>query len=257
MIHAIHTFMMAGSPPHYQVALGVLAYAILEFWLGRTKVVQSNSSLELAATLAKKALLDRIPLIGKLVKAMATPTMVLILASVTLTGCPLSTTPAGATTAQKLKADMDAIAQIELDVKTQCGANFAPLAVQAGAALSIAEAAANAYAGNIAGAVGAAATAYPALAGDAQGIACVVRVLQADYQKYKPHSAAWLMRAHALEQSAARAQLQALIEVPPVCDTGANEGPQACRKITVDDDVPASCPMTEARADARPALVRR
>lgn len=48
------------------------AYALLEWALPRVKFIQANSGLELLANLAKKALIDRVPLVGRLVTLLAT-----------------------------------------------------------------------------------------------------------------------------------------------------------------------------------------
>lgn len=250
MFQAIKAFMLAGSPPHYATALGVLAYAALEYFLGRTKLVQANSSLELLANMAKKALLDRVPLLGRLVKAMATPAAMIVAMSLAVNGCALSTTPAGATTAQKLQSDMAAIGQVELDVKAQCGPQFAPLASTAGAIVSIAAAAGYTVAGNYAGAVAAAVAAWPAVYADAKAVACIVEVLKADYQKFKPSTTAWLMRAYpTLEPAVARRQLEALIALPPICSSVDDQ--VVCRQIQIDDEAPTDIERSPARLSRR------
>jgi len=115
--------------------------------------------------------------------------IVFLLGAGAISGCATIYTPPGATTAQKLKDDLSAIGIVEADVKAQCGAQFAPLGAQAMAILSIAEAAGDVAAYNIAGAVQAAGVALPVVAGDAKGMVCVAKVIQADYQKLKPKAA--------------------------------------------------------------------
>lgn len=84
---------------------GILAYALVEWVLPRTKIVKANSMVELGANTAKKLLLDRVPVIGRLISLLATPeakaveealgvvppapaAMVLVLASLlSLSGC--------------------------------------------------------------------------------------------------------------------------------------------------------------------------
>lgn len=52
----------------------VLGWAALEWGLPRVKFLRANSTVELLANLAKRILLDRVPLVGRVVKVLATPT---------------------------------------------------------------------------------------------------------------------------------------------------------------------------------------
>lgn len=63
-----------------------------------------------------------------------------------------------------------------------------------------------------------------------------------------------------LEAPAARAQLLVVLELPAICDSGTDAGAAPCRAVATDDDFPVELPsgdVHEARASARPSLVRR
>lgn len=70
MLHVVQAWLVANW-------LGVAAFAVyaaLEWFLPRTKWFKANSAVEGLANLAKKALLDRVPLVGFIVSKLATPT---------------------------------------------------------------------------------------------------------------------------------------------------------------------------------------
>jgi hypothetical protein len=73
LIATITAWLLSGSPPHWEVIGGVVAYAHLEWWLPRTKLVRADSSLAILGDGLKRLLVHRIPLIGGLLTAMATP----------------------------------------------------------------------------------------------------------------------------------------------------------------------------------------
>lgn len=112
------------------------------------------------------------------------------MACIAFAGCATSATPAGATTAQKLKDDLSAIAQVEADVKAQCGPLFAPVGATATAILSAAAGVTAAMSGNITAAITAALQLYPIVSADVKGAQCVYGVIKGDYAKLKPVAAA-------------------------------------------------------------------
>lgn len=66
-----HAFALANSS--VLSALAFLLYMALEDYLPRSKRFKANSTLQGLANLAKKVLIDRVPVVGQLVKVLATP----------------------------------------------------------------------------------------------------------------------------------------------------------------------------------------
>lgn len=190
------------------VFLGIALVSEILSLLKNQKVTRANGIIHVLLLVAVRYLGARIPALAKLAAAlnlqvdppaptpsssdggsvikMLLPFAIGLSLAVGASGCILSTTPAGATTTQKLKSDIDAIGQIEADVKAQCGAQFAPLAVTATALLSAAQGIGSAMAGDIMGALQAAAAIAPVVAADVKGSICVYNVIKADYAKLKP-----------------------------------------------------------------------
>jgi len=106
---------------------------------------------------------------------------VALVLALSLSGCATSGTPAGATTAQKLQSDVQALHQIASDVQTKCGPQFAPLAPLIASALAVAADPYNALAD-----IMAAVSAIPALAQDYKALACVVATIRDDIEALKP-----------------------------------------------------------------------
>lgn len=179
------------------IAIGVLcALWLLEQILAATQKVKANSITQVVFNAIYNGVKDRYPLVSKIVGALSNlkpPASALLpfllIPALLLSGCATIYTPAGASTTQKLKDDLSAAGQVEADVKAQCGSQFAPIGALAMSILSVAEVAGDVAAYNFAGAVQAAITALPALVADGKAVACVVRVIRADYQKLKPKAA--------------------------------------------------------------------
>lgn len=107
-----------------------------------------------------------------------------LVAAFVFCGCATSGTLPGATTAQKMSADVVAVAKIANDVKTKCGPEFAPLSPLIVAALSVATDPYNAVAD-----IAAALQAIPALVQDYKAFACIVTTIRDDYNALKPKQA--------------------------------------------------------------------
>jgi len=195
--------------PQLIVIAGLFLLWLLEQILAATKKVKANSITQAAFNLLWGWSKARYPLVARLgniadqvdaaAKGAETPpkqaikssllAMLLALVAVSFMGCATIYTPPGATTAQKIKDDLSAVGIVEADVKAQCGPQFAPIGASAMALLSVAEAAGQAAAYNIGGAVSLAAQAVPTLASDVNGLICVGRVIDIDYQRLKPKAA--------------------------------------------------------------------
>lgn len=101
-----------------------------------------------------------------------------------LGGCATSGTLPGATTAQKMSADVVAVAKVANDVKANCGPQFAPLSPLIVAALAVATDPYNAVAD-----IAAALQVIPALVQDYKAFACIVTTIRDDYNALKPKPA--------------------------------------------------------------------
>jgi hypothetical protein len=104
----------------------------------------------------------------------------LVAGLLTLTGCPLATTPASATLGQKVEADVSAIKQVAADVKAQCP-KLAPLSNLIADAVSVAN---DPY--DLLNDIMTAVREYPQLKQDYDAIKCAVRVVLDDYKAMKP-----------------------------------------------------------------------
>lgn len=67
---ALH-WLTSGMPPMWAQLLALLAYMKLEWWLPRTDKVRANSSLELIGNVMRAALMERVPLVRRLVGYLA------------------------------------------------------------------------------------------------------------------------------------------------------------------------------------------
>jgi hypothetical protein len=72
MLHAIKNWLLQGHPPGWLSLLGLLLYAHLEWYLPRTERFKANSGLEGLGNVLKALLVHKVPLIGKVLTAMAT-----------------------------------------------------------------------------------------------------------------------------------------------------------------------------------------
>ncbi len=71
-MEAIKHWLVTGTPAGWVQVLAVLAYAFVEWVLPRTKALAANSAVELVANMVKP-MLGKVPLVGKIVAALATP----------------------------------------------------------------------------------------------------------------------------------------------------------------------------------------
>lgn len=71
MLAQMMAWLKSGMPPYWVQIGGVILYMHLEWWLPRTSLFKANSVLEGIGNLLEKMLVDRIPLIGKLLTYMA------------------------------------------------------------------------------------------------------------------------------------------------------------------------------------------
>jgi hypothetical protein len=205
MIAAV-AFAKAWVLAHYVAILGVSAYAVLEWVLPRTKLFKADSGLELLANAGKKILLDKIPIVGRLVAFLATQeatpaaegaapraggqagkTDLLLMIGFGLArsarhgGCATTASPAGASTAQKLQDDMAAAKQIAVDVEAKCGSMYVPIVPAIASALMTASTAPGAM-----GIILACIEAAPAVYTDAQALVCAIKVVAEDLKALKP-----------------------------------------------------------------------
>jgi len=69
MLEFLKNQLLTGSPPHWQQGLALVAYALLEWYLPKSRF-KANSSLEALAN-ALKPVLGRVPLVGFVLSKMS------------------------------------------------------------------------------------------------------------------------------------------------------------------------------------------